>query len=206
MTSYQRRFFDPRLCRERRRPTIVACVLFWSVLATIGIRQFIVFSADIVGESMAPSLADGERTFVNRWIMCFRPPERGDVVAFQSPDFDDMSVKRVIAMPGETVCIRDDRVFINGRQLLEPYLPRQIQTSPGLLSTHSYVVDKDCYFVLGDNRDASADSRYFGAVRREWIVGRIAMPNPSGASPLLARGSSRNPPALHGLIRMPRDD
>ena len=97
----------------------------------------------------------------------------GEIVALRLPGEDDLSVKRVIALPRDVVRIKRGVVFVNGKLQPEPYLLSNVITGCGNLGNASYVVAADCYFVLGDNRAVSADSRAFGAVKRGWIVGRV---------------------------------
>jgi signal peptidase I len=173
--AHKRKFFDPRYhAQEKRMASVAACIIFWSVLSYGVISRHVVGSAEVIGDSMRPSLADGDRVILNRLVYQLEPPRRGDVVAVDVPGYDGMSVKRVIALPGETVQIRDNMVFVNGSPLNEPYLAGRVHTHPGALTSDVYRVDASCYFVLGDNREDSVDSRRFGAVRREWIYGRVA--------------------------------
>ncbi|MCE9614372.1 MAG: signal peptidase I [Lentisphaerae bacterium] len=170
-----RQFFDPRFqLREHRQSHVLACILFWSVLSYVAISRVLVNGAEVQGHSMMPTLADGDRVFLNLWLYRIVDPHRGDVIALDVPGYDGASVKRVVALPGETVQVRDGAVFVNGHELDEPYLPPGIITRSGALSTNVYQVADDCYFVLGDNRDDSLDSRRFGAVSRSWIRGRVA--------------------------------
>jgi len=170
----QKRLPDPVYRPEKRRSLILACLLFWSVISYRVISQYVVQATEIVGPSMAPTLADGERFIIQRWLYLLRKPRRGEIVAVRAPFPDDLSVKRIIGLPGERVRVRHGRVYVNDRELGEPYLAPHIVTLPGLLTTNTYEVAPDCYFVLGDNREVSEDSRFFGAVPREQILGRIA--------------------------------
>jgi signal peptidase I len=124
----------------------------------------------VEGTSMAPSLADRERIFVNKFVYRFGPIHRGDVVVFWYPlDPSKSFIKRVIGLPGETVEIRRGRVYINGRLLREPYvLPQYADRA----SYPPVRVPPDEYFVLGDHRDSSNDSRMFGPVPRRFIYGK----------------------------------
>lgn len=123
------------------------------------------------GLSMEPSLHNGQRLIVNKLVYYFHPPQRGDIVILRRPDRPDFTVvKRVIALPGERVEIkRDGRVYLNGsaEPLAEPYVGEKDRESYSLER-----VPAGHYFVLGDNRAASLDSRYFGPVPRKNIVGK----------------------------------
>lgn len=137
------------------------------------ITQMLITSVEVLGASMEPALHEGERRFMCRLICRFRQLERGRIVAVELPWEEGLSVKRIIALPGEKVQIREGRVYVNDRRLEEPYVPDDRTTDPGKLGNAAYRVKKDTYFILGDNRRRSADSRHFGAVPRGWIVGIV---------------------------------
>ena len=118
---------------------------------------------------MEPALKNGDRIFVDRKVDKLA---RGDIVIFYFPlDPSKSYIKRVLALPGETVEIRDGRVLINGTNLDEPYV------APGnnrVMSNRKGIkVSDDSYYVLGDNRDNSSDSRIWGMVHRKFIYGRF---------------------------------
>jgi len=124
----------------------------------------------VEGTSMAPLLSDQERIFINKFIYRFEPIERGDVVVFWYPlDRSKSFIKRVIGLPGDTVEIRDGHLYLNGTEMAEPYVPASY------LDSSSYGPRKlgpDEYFVMGDHRDSSNDSRMFGPVPRQYIYGK----------------------------------
>src|SRR6266581_893990 len=124
----------------------------------------------VEGTSMAPLLSDQERIFINKFVYHFEPIERGDVVVFWYPlDRTKSFIKRVVGLPGDEVEIRRGRVYINGKSLEEPYVPPQYED----LSDFGPVpVPKDSYFVMGDHRISSNDSRVFGPVASRYIYGR----------------------------------
>jgi signal peptidase I len=169
----RRRLFDFRSVPREQRALILACILFWSVISYLIVAHFVLQTTVIIGHSMAPTLEDGDRFIINRWIYRWRDPQRDEIVEVQVPGDDDPSVKRIVALPGERIHLKRGRVFINGRLRREWYLSPGTWTFPEALSTNIYAVEPNCYFVLGDNRQVSVDSRVFGAVRREWIMGRI---------------------------------
>src|SRR6267154_869101 len=124
----------------------------------------------VEGTSMAPLLSDQERIFINKFVYRFEPIQRGDVVVFWYPlDHSKSFIKRVVGLPGETVEIRQGVVYVDGKIVREPYVPPQYED----LSDFGPVrVDKDKYFVMGDHRISSNDSRVFGPVASHFIYGR----------------------------------
>jgi len=124
----------------------------------------------VEGTSMAPLLSDQERIFINKFVYRFESIHRGDVVVFWYPlDRSKSFIKRVIGLPGETVEIRHGEVFVNGNQIPEPYVPSQYED----ISDFGPVkVPKSSYFVMGDHRISSNDSRVFGSVASQFIYGR----------------------------------
>lgn len=126
----------------------------------------------VEGTSMAPLLSDQERIFINKFVYRFEPIERGDVVVFWYPlDRSKSFIKRVVALPGESVEIRGGRLSVNGAEIREPYVPPQYAD----FSDYGPVrVPSDAYFVMGDHRISSNDSRVFGPVPSQFIYGRAA--------------------------------
>jgi signal peptidase I len=124
----------------------------------------------VEGTSMAPLLSDQERIFINKFVYRFEPIQRGDVVVFWYPlDHSKSFIKRVVGLPGEDVQIRQGAVYVNGKIVPEPYVPPQYED----LSDFGPVrVPKDNYFVMGDHRISSNDSRVFGPVASRYIYGR----------------------------------
>ena len=124
----------------------------------------------VEGTSMAPLLSDQERIFINKFVYHFEPIGRGDVVVFWYPlDRTKSFIKRVVGLPGDEVEIRRGRVYINGKNLEEPYVPSQY------IDTAAYgpvQIPRDEYFVMGDHRISSNDSRIFGPVPSAFIYGK----------------------------------
>src|SRR6201988_835523 len=124
----------------------------------------------VEGTSMAPLLSDQERIFINKFVYRFEPIQRGDVVVFWYPlDHTKSFIKRVVGLPGETVEIRQGALYVNGKVIPEPYVPPQYEDNSDY---GPYPVEKDHFFVLGDHRISSNDSRVFGAVPSQFIYGR----------------------------------
>ena len=124
----------------------------------------------VEGTSMAPLLSDQERIFINKFVYRFEPIVRGDVVVFWYPlDRSKSFIKRVVGLPGESVEIRRGIVYINGEAIPEPYVPPQYAD----VSDYGPVkVPRGSYFVMGDHRISSNDSRVFGPVASQYIYGR----------------------------------
>ncbi len=121
----------------------------------------------IVGGSMEPSLLNGDRVLAIASFAHWSDPQRGEIVSFLKSGADFDQVKRVVGMPGETVTIKDGRVWINQHPLLEPYVSGQTESNSA-----SIQLAQDQYFLMGDHRALSRDSRNFGPVRRSEILGR----------------------------------
>ncbi|MDA0989760.1 MAG: signal peptidase I [Verrucomicrobia bacterium] len=168
-----KRRFDIASLPRAKRTLILACILFWSVLTCLSIRMYVAKSMIVEGDSMAPEINPGDRIIVLPLVYRFGDPQRGDLVAIQLPGDDDLTVKRIIALPEETVQIVQMQVWVNDKPLQEDYLPATVTTDGGRIASNRYQIAPSCYFVLGDNRNHSFDSRSIGAVTREQIVGRI---------------------------------
>jgi signal peptidase I len=143
-----------------------------SVLASAFIIMFLYNPVRVEGTSMQPGLRDQDRLFIDRFFFRFEKITRGDVVVFHYPrDPEKSYIKRVIGLPGDTVSIRQGRVFINNQPIDEPYVPRRFRDTR---SMGELVVPPDEYFVMGDHRSISSDSRDFGPVDRDLIYGKAA--------------------------------
>jgi signal peptidase I len=123
---------------------------------------------------MLPTLLPGEHCIVNGWLPHFRGYQRGDLVVIRDESRGEFMVKRIIGIPHERVRIKDGKVFVNDRFLSEPYLARETYTDTQELQGAVFKLSKDEYFVLGDNRPLSEDSRFYGAVDRSHLVGLIS--------------------------------
>jgi signal peptidase I len=144
-------------------------ILFAFAIA-IFIVIFVVQPVKVEGTSMQPQLLDQERIFVNRFIYRFQDISRGDIVVFWYPKDNRKSfIKRVLGVPGDEVEIRRGSVFINGNKVEEPYLKPEFRDNK---SFGKVIVPPDNFFVLGDHRNSSNDSRSWGFVARELIYGK----------------------------------
>jgi signal peptidase I len=124
----------------------------------------------VEGTSMTPLISDQERIFINKFVYRFEPIERGDVVVFWYPlDRSKSFIKRVVGLPGDTVEIREGQVYVNGKYLPEPYVPPESADMNNFSPTR---IPKGEYFVMGDHRISSNDSRIFGPVPRNFIYGK----------------------------------
>ncbi len=141
------------------------------VLIAIVIVAFVIQPVRVEGTSMLPRLHDGERIFVNKFVYKFEPIRRGDIVVFWYPNDPSKSfIKRVVGLPGETIAIRRGIVYINGEPLPEPYLDRSLHTREENMAP--VYIREHYYFVMGDNRDSSNDSRQWGLVPEKYIYGK----------------------------------
>jgi signal peptidase I len=143
------------------------------VAAYFAISRYVITPVVIQGRSMAPTLRDGEYYFLNRWVYFVQSPQRRDLVVIRDPGHDDFAVKRIIAKPGDWLNLKDGTVFLNGQRLEEPYLPKGARTFPADLKEKWIQLGRDQYFVMGDNRSNSEDSRFYGRIRRSAILGQI---------------------------------
>ena len=151
--------------------------IFLIIVVFILFGVFAVQPVVVEGTSMLPQLNDGERLLVNKLVyykiqgVSWGHLERGDIVVFWFPKEPDKSyVKRIIGLPGEVVEGRNGKVFIDGQPLNEDYLDTEHNLS--LPTFHSTKVEEHHYFVMGDNRDNSSDSRYWGLVPEKYICGK----------------------------------
>lgn len=158
-----------RLIREIVE-TIVLTLLMFLVI------RFAIQNFNVDGTSMEPNLHNGELILVDKWTYLFRPPARGDVIVFIAPPHPDMDyVKRVIGIPGDVITVNNTTVIVDGVTLNEPYVSPQNQGNLfANKKIQNMVVPPNDYFVLGDNRAVSSDSRDWGFVPKANIIGRAA--------------------------------
>ena len=154
-----------------------AVVLVVAILVAVGIRTFVVQTFFIPSASMEPTLEVGDRILVDKLSYHLHAVHRGDIVVFATPPGEDAGpnvkdlVKRVIGLPGETISSAGGQVVINGKPLKEPWLVKGTVTT----GITTQVIPPNEYFVMGDNRSDSQDSRFFGPIHSSLIVGRVVV-------------------------------
>ncbi len=147
-----------------------------SAILAVGIRQFVAEARYIPSESMLPTLKVNDRLIVDKVSYHLNKPQRGDIVVFnptkalEEQKFHDAFIKRVIGLPGDRIAVRGGRVFVNDRPLRENYIQERPQ-----YELETVTVPNDSYMVLGDNRNNSYDSHYWGFVPKEKIIGRAVV-------------------------------
>lgn len=153
-------------------------LIMLTVLTVAGyfvISHYILQAVRVEGVSMVPTLHNADHYYLKRWVYYVRPPQRGDIVVIKDPTDGGFAVKRIIALSGESVFLkRNGVVYVNGAKLSEPYL------TPGTPTRTCAKADEELiscgegkFFVMGDNRDNSYDSRYYGPIPRQNILGVI---------------------------------
>ena len=146
--------------------------LLFSAAASVLIITFLYQPVRVEGTSMLPRLVDQDRLFINKFVYHFTDIEHGDVIVFRYPrDQQKSYIKRIIAVPGDKLRIDRGQVYVNDKAVMEPYVPEEYRDTKSL---DAMVVPVGEYFVLGDHRSISSDSREFGPVQRELIYGKAA--------------------------------
>lgn len=158
----------------------VTRVLYFFLIGLFFIRFFIVSVGQVNGPSMEPNFIDGDLFYINKLSYLYRDPERFDVVQVVDMENNMLLLKRIIGLPGETVVIKRRRVFIDFRNGIQRVLDESNHLSPDTITTvwnqqgaASFVVSQGEYFILGDNRKRSGDSRDYGPIVRDRIVGKV---------------------------------
>lgn len=156
-----------RTFREIAETLVLIGVLY--ALVNLASGRFVVD-----GASMQPNFWGGQFLIVSRVHYLLQEPQRGDIIVFEYPQNPQEDyIKRVIGVPGDTVEIRDTQVFVNGEQLVEPYINEPCQSSR--CRNNMWELGADEFFMMGDNRNHSTDSREFGPVARHFIVGKALL-------------------------------
>jgi signal peptidase I len=158
---------------EPRQGFLLICLLFWSVVSFLLISRFVLCAVEVQGVSMESTLHNGDRYLVNRLALLFREPRRGDLVVIRDRLDDNLSVKRILGLPCESIHLAQGTVFINDQPLTEPYLKPGTRTWPIVFGATPLIIPEHHFFVMGDNRGNSEDSRTYGALHRSQIVGVV---------------------------------
>ncbi len=165
------------LARWTRAGTLISqCFLIAGLAygAFVLVTHFVIQSVEVVGNSMSPTLENSHRYVLNRWIYLVREPQPKDIVVILDPSDKSYAVKRIVAREGDAVHLKDGKIFLNGLALKEPYLPAGTMTFASPKVKEELVIcGKNQYFVLGDNRNNSSDSRIYGCIPRQNILGVI---------------------------------
>jgi signal peptidase I len=141
-----------------------------SAAVSILIITFLYQPVRVEGTSMLPRLEDHDRLFINKFVYHISAIHRGDVVVFHYPrDPEKSYIKRVIGLPGDRISIDRGRVYLNGKPLRESYVPEEYRDVRSMAET---IVPEDAYFMMGDHRSISSDSREFGPVDRDLVYGK----------------------------------
>ena len=155
-------------------------IVIISLVIIIPIRYFLIQPFYVKGASMEPNFYDHEYLIIDEITYRFNEPKRGDIIVFRYPrNPQEYFIKRIIGLPGEDIQIKDGQVFIfQGKNkissvLEEPYLAEGIKTYG--LSEARVILGEDEYYVVGDNRNSSKDSRGFGPVNRSYVTGRVLL-------------------------------
>ena len=147
--------------------------LIFSMAASFFIITFLYQPVKVEGTSMLPRLEDQDRLLINKFVYRFENIERGDVVVFNYPrDPEKSYIKRVIALPGDRLSVDSGRVYVNGIAVREPYVPERYRD---VRSVQAMTIPEHEYFVMGDHRSISSDSRDFGPVDRYFIYGKAEL-------------------------------
>jgi len=176
---------EPRRRRRRRALAETAIMILVAVLLVGLVRAFAFQIFWIPSSSMVPTLGVYDRIVVQKAFFTWRDVREGDIVVFSHPPLDHCGgpqegdlVKRVIALPGQTIYSSGNSVYVNGQLLAEPYLPHDDPLGPPVpdaSSQHPYRVPPGEFYMLGDNRADSCDSRYWGPVKGSSIVGKVVL-------------------------------
>lgn len=167
------RELKPKSPGLRKHALTALFILALTIPAYFAVSRYVITAVVIQGRSMMPTLKDGEHYYLNRWKYLLLSPKRGDIVVIKDPGHTDFAVKRIVAQPFDWINLKNGMIYINGRLLDEPYLAEGTRTDAPDLKEKWIQLGADQYYMLGDNRANSEDSRYYGRISREAIVGQV---------------------------------
>ncbi len=176
-TPTVRRFKLLHYAGDYRQSSLVLCIILWSILSYVFVSHYVLMGVEVKGISMSPTLLDGQRYLLYRCPLLWRTPRKGEIVVIEDPEDHGLSVKRIVALPNEWIEVRRDGVYVNNTKLTEPYLTSAAYYASGERPVKPTHLGREDYFVLGDNRDVSADSRIYGPVPRKNILGLLSKSN-----------------------------
>jgi signal peptidase I len=175
----------PRRRRRGWKRTLVETVITVLVAVVLAglVRTFVFQTYFIPSSSMVPTLGVYDRILVQKAFFNWHDVREGDIVVFSHPPLDDCPgpangdlVKRVIALPGQTIYSSGNNIYVDGKPLAEPYLPSDDPLGPAIASkNHPYRVPSGDFYLLGDNRAISCDSRYWGPIKGSTIIGKVIL-------------------------------
>jgi signal peptidase I len=175
----------PRRRRRGWKRTVIETVATIGVAVLLAglVRTFVFQTYFIPTSSMVPTLGVYDRILVQKAFFTWHDVREGDIVVFSHPPLDDCPgpangdlVKRVIALPGQTIYSSGDNVYVDGKLLAEPYLPSDDPLGPQIASKqHPFRVPSGDFYLLGDNRAISCDSRYWGPIKGSTIIGKVIL-------------------------------
>jgi signal peptidase I len=174
---------SPRRRRRIRSLAETAIIILLAVVLAFLVRAYVFQTFWIPSASMVPTLDVYDRILVQKAFFSWHDVREGNIVVFTHPPRDHCPgpqqgdlVKRVIALPGQTIYSSGNNIYINGQLLAEPYLPRYDPLGPAIASPqHPYRVPAGEFYLLGDNRAFSCDSRYWGPIEGSTIVGKVVL-------------------------------
>lgn len=162
----------------KREFYLLCKVILFAIIAIFVVKNFLLSPSVVWGESMQPTFSDQDKIIVNKVSTI----DRFDVIVFHAPDSDNYYVKRVIGVPGDHIEYKNNILYLNGKAIDEPYLLSENSSSNWSLQTGDFTLEEltgyslipeNTYFVLGDNRGNSNDSRFFGLLHENAVIGEV---------------------------------